>query len=109
MNEDSLIYNPTPGNPATAGQVATASTIRPQRGKPADILVMPDSSPEAQKARGVKVGSLTVCPSDGFKTYEAVVINEDGKTFRGDAALWMLFNALNDEKGTKAPDAKRIK
>jgi hypothetical protein len=40
---------------------------------------------------------------------EAVVINEDSKTFRGDAALWMLYGALVDERLAEPSKAPRRK
>ena len=91
------VYNPFPGNPTTAGQVATSDTIRRNVGRPADHLVMEDSSDEARIAAGVRVGSLTIVKSAGYRSNIAEAISDDGQTLRGDGALWAVFVALQQE------------
>ena len=91
------VYNPAPGNPSTAGQVSTPSSIvRPSRGRAATEIVMPDSSDEARAAAGVRVGSLTVVRGSGFRpTVE--VLTAEGQTLRDGVALTALYEALMAE------------
>jgi hypothetical protein len=68
--------------------------LRNPHGAPADLIQMPDSSPEARERVSVQVGSLTLRPSDGFSARMAVVITEDGATLSGSAALWAVYLEL---------------
>jgi len=63
-------------------------------GKVADSLVMPDSSPEGlTQASGIRVGSIMIYPEP---PYQRLVVQSEGRTLRGEAALPVLFEALMD-------------
>ena len=63
-------------------------------GKAADSLVMPDSSPEGlTQASGIRVGSIMIYPEP---PYQRLVVQSEGRTLRGEAALPVLFEALMD-------------
>ena len=69
--------------------------IGPERaaGRAADSLVMPDSSPEAPaKTSGVRVGNVYVYPEPPYNRLS--VSDESGKSYRGDAALCIIFAEL---------------
>lgn len=71
----------------------TGYTQRHAPGKAADSIVMPDSTPEAlTEVNGVRLGSLFIYKEPPYQ--KLVVQDENRRSFRGEAALPVIFAEL---------------